>query len=47
MDVGDWTNALHDELERGDTLRPVWIQGPFSSPYKIGKFVIREMEKID
>jgi ferric-chelate reductase len=30
--LGDWTKAVHAALQR-DTARPVWIQGPFSSPY--------------
>jgi predicted ferric reductase/Ca2+-binding EF-hand superfamily protein len=30
--AGDWTEALHRSIER-DTQRPVWIQGPFPSPY--------------
>ena len=29
---GDWTNRVHAQLER-DTVRPVWIQGPYLSPY--------------
>lgn len=29
---GDWTNQVHDTLGR-DTSRPVWVQGPFVSPY--------------
>lgn len=32
MDSGDWTSALHASIAR-DTKRPVWIQGPFPSPY--------------
>ena len=31
--TGDWTNKVHELLQR-DTVRPVWIQGPFPSPYK-------------
>lgn len=30
--TGDWTNELHSYLQR-DTVRPVWINGPFPSPY--------------
>jgi hypothetical protein len=30
--AGDWTNRVHDTLGR-DTSRPVWVQGPFASPY--------------
>ena len=30
--AGDWTNELHRSIER-DSKRPVWIQGPFASPY--------------
>lgn len=30
--LGDWTKRVHDALQR-DTVRPVWVQGPFSSPY--------------
>eukprot|EP00980_Cylindrotheca_fusiformis_P031799 scaffold26987_cov108-Cylindrotheca_fusiformis.AAC.1 len=30
--TGDWTTAVHDTLGR-DTSRPVWVQGPFASPY--------------
>jgi predicted ferric reductase len=29
---GDWTSKLHKTLQR-DTTRPIWVQGPFSSPY--------------
>lgn len=32
MAAGDWSRALHRSIER-PTTRPVWIQGPFSSPY--------------
>jgi hypothetical protein len=32
QDLGDWTHAVRLALKR-DTRRPVWIQGPFSSPY--------------
>jgi hypothetical protein len=30
--AGDWTNKVHKSIER-DSSRPVWIQGPFASPY--------------
>lgn len=29
---GDWTNSVHEQLQR-NTVRPVWISGPFVSPY--------------
>ncbi|KAL7551951.1 hypothetical protein ACHAWF_015164, partial [Thalassiosira exigua] len=32
MKAGDWTKAVHSTLSR-DTTRPVWIRGPFPSPY--------------
>lgn len=32
QNLGDWTNAVCEALQR-DTVRPVWVQGPFSSPY--------------
>jgi predicted ferric reductase len=32
MKNGNWTTKLHDGLGR-NTVRPVWIQGPFPSPY--------------
>ena len=32
QNVGDWTNAVCEALQR-NTVRPVWVQGPFSSPY--------------
>ena len=32
LKTGDWTNRVHDLLQR-DTVRPVWVQGPFPSPY--------------
>jgi ferric-chelate reductase len=32
--TGDWTNGVHELLQR-DSVRPVWVQGPFPSPYKI------------
>ena len=31
--TGDWTTKVHELLQR-DTVRPVWIQGPFPNPYK-------------
>lgn len=31
-DLGNWTNALHTSVEYS-TRRPVWICGPFASPY--------------
>jgi predicted ferric reductase len=31
--AGDWTNRVHELLQR-DSVRPVWVQGPFPSPYK-------------
>ena len=34
MRVGDWTAALHNAVTAcSDTHRPVWVQGPFTSPY--------------
>ena len=30
--LGDWTTQVHEALGR-DTSRPVWVQGPFNSPY--------------
>ena len=32
MNNGDWTEAVHQQLMRS-TRRPVWLQGPFTSPY--------------
>jgi len=32
LSTGDWTNKVHECLKR-DTHRPVYIQGPFPSPY--------------
>ena len=32
QDLGDWTHSVLEALQR-DTHRPVWVQGPFSSPY--------------
>ena len=32
MKSGDWTKAVHSALAR-DTTRPVWIKGPFPSPF--------------
>ena len=37
LNVGNWTNEVHKELTRCNTSRPVWIQGPFVSPYKMGE----------
>ena len=34
LNVGDWTNKVHSELTRCNTSRPVWIQGPYVSPWK-------------
>ena len=33
LKTGDWTNCVHEVLQR-DTRRPVWVQGPFHSPYR-------------
>lgn len=34
LNVGDWTNQVHTELLRcPNTTRPIWIQGPFLSPF--------------
>jgi ferric-chelate reductase len=30
--TGDWTTKVHDTLQR-DSCRPVWVHGPFPSPY--------------
>jgi predicted ferric reductase len=30
--AGDWTNKVHSKMDR-NTVRPVWIMGPFPSPY--------------
>eukprot|EP00873_Tetraselmis_striata_P033036 jgi/Tetstr1/453300/TSEL_040292.t1 len=32
LKTGDWTTAVHTALQR-NTVRPAWIQGPFSSPF--------------
>mmetsp|Transcript_23015 Transcript_23015/g.59033 ORF Transcript_23015/g.59033 Transcript_23015/m.59033 type:complete len:687 (-) Transcript_23015:117-2177(-) len=32
LKTGDWTAAVHASLQR-NTVRPVWVQGPFASPY--------------
>ena len=32
LKAGDWTNAVHEALQR-KAVRPVWVQGPFVSPY--------------
>ncbi|KAL7523793.1 hypothetical protein ACHAXR_001634, partial [Thalassiosira sp. AJA248-18] len=32
QDLGDWTHRVLDALQR-DTRRPIWVQGPFASPY--------------
>lgn len=32
QDLGDWTHSVREALQR-NTRRPVWVQGPFSSPY--------------
>jgi len=32
--VGDWTKALHDKVDNSnDSARPLWLCGPFPSPY--------------
>jgi ferric-chelate reductase len=33
--VGDWTKLLHESVSEGTT-RPVWVQGPFVSPFDAG-----------
>jgi hypothetical protein len=35
--TGNWTNAVHEALQR-NTVRPVWVCGPFASPYGQAKF---------
>ena len=35
--TGNWTNAVHEGLQR-NTVRPVWVCGPFASPYGQAKF---------
>lgn len=37
LKTGDWTKSVHDALQR-DTCRPVWVQGPFMSPYNNARF---------
>jgi len=32
LNSGDWTNSVHKALKR-NTVRPVWVCGPFASPY--------------
>ena len=31
--VGDWTSTVLSKVEQKNTVRPVWISGPFPSPY--------------
>jgi predicted ferric reductase len=31
--VGDWTEQIHAKVDSANTVRPVWISGPFPSPY--------------
>ena len=31
--LGDWTSKMHDTIESAPTARPLWISGPFPSPY--------------
>ena len=37
LNTGNWTNAVHEALQR-NTVRPVWVCGPFASPYGQAKF---------
>ena len=37
QNTGNWTNAVHEALQR-NTVRPVWVCGPFTSPYGQAKF---------
>ena len=32
LKTGNWTTKVHNALQRS-TVRPVWVRGPFSSPY--------------
>ena len=32
LKTGDWTSKVHSTLQR-NTVRPVWVSGPFPSPY--------------
>ena len=43
--LGDWSKKLHDEIKR-PTSRPVWVSGPFISPFASGKFEIEILKKI-
>lgn len=31
--IGDWTKDVHKLVANSETARPLWIQGPFPSPY--------------
>jgi len=31
--LGDWTSKMHDTIKSAPTARPLWILGPFPSPY--------------
>lgn len=31
--LGDWTNEVLQALKQRETRRPIWVMGPFSSPY--------------
>ncbi|KAL7537204.1 hypothetical protein ACHAXR_008944 [Thalassiosira sp. AJA248-18] len=37
LNVGNWSHAVHTELQRSNTSRPVWIRGPFVSPYRMAR----------
>jgi len=31
--IGDWTTSMHEAVVNAPTSRPLWISGPFASPY--------------
>lgn len=41
--VGDWTEKLYNSILIRDTTRPVWIAGPFHSPYNCSEWYDRQI----
>ena len=41
--TGDWTNKLYQSLLVRDTKRPVWISGPFHSPFHYSEWYDRHI----
>jgi len=46
LKAGDWTDKLHDSLLIRNTASPVWIAGPFQSPYNYSEWYDRQINSV-